>query len=75
MANKPNPGQTNTVSTIIVPVKNPTKIRAAKVKGGIRAFYKACFHITIRSGTPFARANLIYSESKISNIEDLVNLK
>ena len=61
MASKPNPGHTNTVSTIMVPVRKPTKIRAAKVNGGIRAFFKACFHITTRSGTPFALANLIYS--------------
>ena len=70
----PSPGHAKTVSVTTVPPINPTRIRAEKVNGGIRAFLNACFQMTDLFLTPFARANLINSESRTSNIEDLTSL-
>ena len=49
-------------------------IKRALVTGAIKAFLKACLKITVENPTPLALASLIYSESNISNIEDLVSL-
>ena len=75
IASLPRPGQEKTVSTTVVPVINPINNNPEYVSGTIRAFLKACFQTTLVYLTPLALANLIYSVSITSSIEDLVSLK
>ena len=72
-ATLPSPGHENTISMTVVPFMNPISTNPDTVNGGIKAFLKACFHMTLVVSTPFALANLTYSDSRTSSIADRVS--
>src|SRR3972149_3371859 len=70
---RPIPGHENTVSTTTDPVIRVARTRVDTVRGGMRAFLKACFQITTRPLAPFALASFTYSESRMLSIAERVN--
>ncbi len=58
---------------MIEPFSSATKSSAAKVTTGRAAFLKACFQITVRSGSPLMRASLTYSLPSTSSIDERVS--
>ena len=72
---RPKPGQAKTASATNVPFSNPANSNVDKVIGCINELRSACFHITAVGVAPLPRANLMNSESNISNIDDLVILR
>ena len=64
------PGQAKTVSATIDPVTRVPRVMPIKVRGGITAFFRACFQIIWVSDTPLALANLMYSVSRLSSMAD-----
>ena len=72
-ATLPNPGHENTISMTVVPFMNPISTNPDTVKGGIKAFLNACFHMTLVISTPFALENLTYSDSSTSSIAERVS--
>ena len=73
IASLPIPGQANIVSVTTEPETRSPNVMPPNVRDGIMALRKACFHMTLCEASPLARANLIYSESKTSNMADLIS--
>ena len=55
-ASCPSPGQLKTVSTMIAPESRYPICSPAIVTTGSTALRRACFQMTLRSGSPLARA-------------------
>ena len=74
-ATRPMPGQAKTCSTTTVPEIKAAASKPKCVSGGISEFRKACFQTTQLLLTPLALANLTYSESRTSSIEERTKRK